>query len=152
MLSIADLTLTKFASSNFATQGQTISYTVTLVNLGPSTALNVTITDILSAGLSLVSGSAVTNGDRAAVTVGQSTSVGTTSLSIGQTLTLVINATVTATSGTVTNTAAGTSTTPDQTPGNNTATVATPVASSADLTLTKVASSNFATQGQTISY
>jgi len=70
---------------------------------------------------------------------------------VGQTLTLVINATVTATSGTVTNTAVGTSTTPDPTP-TNTTTLAVPVVSSADLTLTKVASSATGTAGGTISY
>jgi uncharacterized repeat protein (TIGR01451 family) len=49
--SVADLTLTKVSSVNTgtATSGQTISYTVTLVNLGPSVAQNVTITDFLSA-------------------------------------------------------------------------------------------------------
>jgi uncharacterized repeat protein (TIGR01451 family) len=48
-------TLTKVASSATAcTAGGTISYTVTLVNLGPSTAQNVTITDVLSAGLSRI--------------------------------------------------------------------------------------------------
>jgi uncharacterized repeat protein (TIGR01451 family) len=49
----ANLQLTKVASSASGTAGGTISYTVTLVNLGPSTAQNVTITDVLSAGLSL---------------------------------------------------------------------------------------------------
>ncbi len=36
--------------------------------------------------------------------VGQSTTAGTTSLAVGQTLTMVLNATVTATTGNVTNT------------------------------------------------
>ncbi|MBK8072832.1 MAG: hypothetical protein IPK34_12785 [Ramlibacter sp.] len=64
---------------------------------------------------------------------------------MGATLNLVVNATVTASSGNITNTAMGTSTTPDPTP-TNTVTVVTPVATSADLTLTKVASSTCGTR------
>ena len=40
------------SSSSTGTAGSTLSYTVTLVNLGPSTAANVTLTDVLGAGLS----------------------------------------------------------------------------------------------------
>ncbi len=76
-------------------------------------AQNVTITDAMSAGLSYIG--ATTNGNVAVNNVGQSTTAGTTSLAVGQTLTMVLNATVTATTGNVTNTAAGicTSTTPE---------------------------------------
>ncbi|WP_139119060.1 DUF11 domain-containing protein, partial [Pseudoalteromonas sp. BMB] len=49
----ADLQVSKVASSANGTAGSTISYTVTLVNLGPSTAQNVTMTDVASAGLTL---------------------------------------------------------------------------------------------------
>ena len=45
------------ASASTGTAGGTISYTVTLVNLGPSTAQNVTLTDVLSAGQALISAS-----------------------------------------------------------------------------------------------
>ena len=89
----ADLTLTKVASSTSGTQGQTISYTVTLVNLGPSVASNVTLTDILSAGLSLISASG--NNGTASI-AGASVGATTASLQVGATLTLVVNATVTA--------------------------------------------------------
>jgi uncharacterized repeat protein (TIGR01451 family) len=145
----ANLQLTKVASSASGTAGGTISYTVTLVNLGPSTAQNVTITDVLSAGLSRI-GASSNNG--AVVLVDASTSrITTSSLALGQTLTMVVNATVTASTGVVTNTAAGTSTTPDPTPPG-TVTVPTPVAASANLQLTKVASSASGTAGGTISY
>jgi uncharacterized repeat protein (TIGR01451 family) len=129
---VADLTLTKVASNISATQGQTISYTVTLVNLGPSTAQNVTVSDILSAGLTLISAS----GNNGTTTVaGASVGATTASLSVGQTLTLVVNATVTASTGNITNTAVGTSTTPDPTP-TNTVTVVTPVAIFSDVSTT----------------
>jgi uncharacterized repeat protein (TIGR01451 family) len=45
-----------------ARPGGTISYTVTLVNLGPSTAQNVTLTDVLSAGLSRIGTASSNNG------------------------------------------------------------------------------------------
>ena len=83
---------------------------------------------------------------------GSSATAVATSLASGATLTLVVNATVTATTGNVTNTAAGTSTTPDPVPSNNAATVTVTVAASADLQVTKVASSANGTAGSTISY
>ncbi|MCJ0764719.1 DUF11 domain-containing protein, partial [Variovorax sp. CYS-02] len=43
---VADLVVSKVASSANGTAGATISYTVTLVNLGPSAAQNVTLTDV----------------------------------------------------------------------------------------------------------
>ncbi|MFB2351493.1 hypothetical protein, partial [Priestia megaterium] len=45
--SVADLTLTKVANVVSGTAGGTISYTVVLVNQGPSVAQNVTLTDVL---------------------------------------------------------------------------------------------------------
>ena len=147
--SSADLAVTKTASTVQGTSGGTISYTVSLVNMGPSVAQNVTLTDVLSTGHSLISAS----GNNGAVTVAGSTALAsTTSLAVGQTLTLVIQATVTASTGNITDTAAGTSTTSDPVTTNNTATLVVPVVSSADLFITKVASSTIGTVGQTISY
>ncbi len=142
---VADLTLTKVASSTSGTQGQTISYTVTLVNLGPSVASNVTLTDILSAGLSLISASG--NNGTASI-AGASVGATTASLQVGATLTLVVNATVTASSGNITNTAVGTSTTPDPTP-TNTVTVVTPVIGNADVSTT-LSVTGLATPGGTV--
>ena len=143
----ADLVVTKVISGP-TVQGTTVTYTVTLVNLGPNTASNVVITDILSPGLGYIT--AATNGSVAAANVAQTTTAGTASLSVGQTLTLSVSASVLASTGNVTNTAVGTSTTPDPNPGN-TATVVTPVTASADLTLTKVINGP-AVQGSTVSY
>ncbi len=146
----ADLVLSKVASAANGTAGGTISYTVTLVNLGPSTAQNVTITDVMSAGLTLSGTPVVTGGSLLNSNASGATATAAT-LAAGQTLTMVVNATVTATTGNVTNTAAGTSTTPDPSPPG-TVTVPTPVAASADLVLSKVASAANGTAGGTISY
>ena len=141
----ANLTLTK-VSNGPAVQGSTISYTVTVVNLGPSTAQNVSIADVLSTGLSFISAS--TNGNVATSNAGANTTAGTTSLALGQTLTLVVNAAVTAASGSVTNTAGVSATTVDPSP-NNTVTVATPVTTSADLAISISAPAS-GTPGQTL--
>ena len=112
-----------------------IGYTVTLVNLGPAVAQNVTLTDFISAGQTY----AGSTGNNGTVTIAGATSAATTaSLAVGGTLTLVMNVQITATTGNITNTAVGTSTTPDNTPSNTT-TVVVPVLGVADLTLTKIA-------------
>ncbi len=118
---------------------------MTLVNLGPSVAQNVTITDVHQCGPERIGATpVVTSCNVAGQHQWARADGGTTSLAVGQTLTMVLNATVTASTGNITNTAVGTSTTPDPTP-SNTVTVVTPVATQANLTLTKVASSTSGT-------
>jgi uncharacterized repeat protein (TIGR01451 family) len=51
----ADLALTKTVSNATPNVGDTITFTVTLQNAGPSTATNVAVTDLLPAGLTFVS-------------------------------------------------------------------------------------------------
>jgi uncharacterized repeat protein (TIGR01451 family) len=51
----ADLALTKTVSNPNPNVGDTITYTVTLTNNGPARATNVTVSDMLPAGLTLVS-------------------------------------------------------------------------------------------------
>jgi hypothetical protein len=69
---------------------------VTLVNLGPSTAQNVTITDVLSAGLSRIGQLKQQQQHRRGRGWSDATTsrITTSSLALGQTLTLVVNATV----------------------------------------------------------
>ena len=143
----ADLVLNKVASTANVPAGGTISYTVTLVNLGPSVAQNVTLTDVMSAGLTLSGTPVVTGGSLLASNASGATATAA-SLGVGQTLTMVINATVTASSGVVTNTAAGTSTTPDPTPPAPFP-VPTPVTPVADVSTTLSVTAN-GTPGSTI--
>ncbi|RYX96494.1 MAG: DUF11 domain-containing protein [Comamonadaceae bacterium] len=145
----ADLRVTKVASTAQGTAGNTISYSLTLVNFGPSLAQNVTLTDVLGTGQTFISAS----GNNGTITVaGTSAAASTASLQVGGTLTLVVRATITASTGAVTDTATGTSTTPDPSTPNNVTTVFVPVVSSADLSVTKVASSSIGTVGQTVNY
>ena len=128
--------------------GQALLFIAALppVETGP-----VTLTDILSAGLGRV-GTPSTNNGVVTLVNASTSAAATTTLQVGQTLTMVIQATVSATTGTMTNTAVGTSTTPDPVP-NNTVTVATPVLDQASLTLTKVISTTgSATAGSTVTY
>ena len=148
---LADLVVKKVSSSTVAMQGSVIFYTVTLVNLGPSVAQNITLTDTLGEGLALYGVPAVIGGGLLSSSPsGAIASV--SSLPVGGSLTLIVQALVTASTPNLTNSAFGTSTTPDPVPGNNRATVGVPLMESADLLVTKAAGVARAAQGQTISY
>ncbi|RYG13582.1 MAG: DUF11 domain-containing protein, partial [Burkholderiales bacterium] len=114
----ADLSIMKFGPPSISAAG-TATYTLVVANNGPSVALNVTVTDVLPMGLSLVSsgvvplGSATFNNSSGTLTaVLSAMRLGTT------TITLTVQADYTAT-GVVTNYGRVTSTTPDMTPSNN---------------------------------
>ena len=96
-----DVTITKTAAPPVTPQGGTITYTITVTNAGPSTALGVTVTDNLPGGVSF---GAVTTSQGSCTQSG-----GTVSCNIGTMqpgTTAVITITVTATGcGAVTNTA-----------------------------------------------
>jgi uncharacterized repeat protein (TIGR01451 family) len=113
----ADLAIIKLGPPTISAAG-TATYTLVVANYGPSTAGNVTVTDVIPAGLTLV-GAKIDGSMSLAVTPDKfvaSTSV----VRLGtQTITLTVQAAYTAT-GTITNIAQVTSTTPDPTPSNNT--------------------------------
>lgn len=122
---VVDLVLTKTVTDATAAAGDTLTYTVNVVNNGPSTANNVVITDTLPSGVTFVSGTGpggaltATNG---LVTV----NVGT--LANGATTSFTVQATVNANVTTVqTNTATVTTSTNETNTANNTATAATTV-------------------------
>ncbi len=60
IIDIADLSLTKTVSKTNVNVGETVEYTITVLNSGPNTATNVEIKDKLPAGLSYVSSSTLT--------------------------------------------------------------------------------------------
>ncbi|MEM4531104.1 MAG: DUF11 domain-containing protein, partial [Thermofilaceae archaeon] len=96
---VADLAVTKTVSPSVARPGDTITYTVTVKNSGPSDAPNVVLTETYPAGFTF--GSATPNPDSGTYnkwTLGK--------LAVGQSKTITITGTVAAgTSGTLTNTA-----------------------------------------------
>ncbi|MDX1928945.1 MAG: SdrD B-like domain-containing protein [Pirellulaceae bacterium] len=110
-----DLSLTKSVSNPTPTVGQNVTFTVSVTNAnGFSTATGVQVTDVLPAGLTFVSGIPSVGSY-----IGNVWTIG--SLSAGQTVTLVVTATV-ATGGTKSNYAevtAANQVDTDSTPGNN---------------------------------
>ena len=144
----ADLSITKTDSPDPVIAGNDVTYTITVTNNGPSEARTVAVTDVLPAGLSFVSATPSTGS-----WVSPNWTIGT--LANGASVNLVIVASVdnNLTNGTVlSNTASVGSTTPDPTPGNNTATEPTTVNAQADLTITKTDSPDPVMAGQAVTY
>jgi len=119
----ADLAVTAMTSANSVVVGNNLTYTITVTNNGPGTALAVTLTDTLPSSVTLVS-AAFSQGSAA---IGN----GTVTLFLNSlvsdasaTLTLVVTP---ATATTITDTASVTSDTPDPDLANNTASVQTTV-------------------------
>jgi uncharacterized repeat protein (TIGR01451 family) len=124
----ADVEVLKTLATPFVA-GTTVQYNISVKNLGPSDATGVTLSDPAVAGLTFVSASGTCTG-------GFPCAIGTIpagqSLSVVATYSLASNA-----SGSMTNTATVTSTTPDPSAANNTSAVTSTVLQKADLSVTK---------------
>jgi len=113
--------------------GDTITYTISAFNAGPSTATSVVVTDLIPAGLALQS-SAATLGTWS----GSTWTIGTLTAGQSAVLTLVVLVTPATTPGTpVPNTATITATEPDTHTADNTSTVTIIPQAAADLAITK---------------
>lgn len=151
---LADLSLSKTVDKNTPKVGDTVTFTVTLSNAGPSSATGITVADALPSGYTL-SGTPTTSAGSYAGGVWS-----VSSLASGASATLTISATVNA-SGNYTNTAqvtAAAQTDPDSTPNNNLSTeddqasstpTVTPVA---DLGVTKDDSRTTVSTNDTVNY
>lgn len=121
-----DLVLTKTVSAANAGAGETLTYTITVNNLGPSTATAVQVVDTLPAGVTFVSGTGPNN-EALSVNNGVITVDGG-NLANGGNFSFTINASVNSgISGILTNSATVSSTTGEINLGNNTATAVTDV-------------------------
>jgi parallel beta-helix repeat protein len=114
---VADLSLAKTAQES---QNQ-VTYTIVVNNLGPNTATNVTMTDVLPVGVNFVS-AMTTSGSCSGTSTVTCTSP-TLANGASVTITIVVQAT-TSFNVYVTNTATVTATEPDPNPTNNTASAA----------------------------
>ena len=132
----ADLSITKVDSPDPVLTGGTLTYTLTVSNAGPVAAGPTRVTDTLPAGVSY--GSAVGTGWSCVQSTGTVTCDAST-MPVGTAADIVITLTVTATSGTLTNTAEVSSFIADPNPANNTATSVTTVTPLADLAVTMTA-------------
>ena len=128
----ADLVLVKTGTPT-ANPGDTVAYTVTVRNLGPSDAANVVVTDTLPAGLTFVSAPGCSaSGNVVTCTVGTLA----VNVSVQRVIAATVNGTV-APGTSLENSAVVTSTTGDSNPLNNSATADTSILGYADLTISK---------------
>jgi uncharacterized repeat protein (TIGR01451 family) len=116
---LADLEIVKTPSSGIIAPGGSITYTLQVTNLGPSslsTNTGITITDQIPSGMT----GAVSNpGDWSCSQVGQNISCSRSGLNVGAAMPIVINAQAPVSIGLFTNTAAVDSAASDPNPANN---------------------------------
>ena len=139
--SSADLSVAKTGPVT-ATAGTNVTYTVTVTNLGPSTATNVTLVDTFPTGATY--SSFTQTGGPAFACVPTATTLTCTRATLDPAMPATFDITfavpVTAPVGTITNTAAVSSTTPDPVTTNNSATALTGIGiAPADVSITKTA-------------
>ncbi len=128
----ADLSIAKSDSPDPVIAGTALSYTVTVMNAGPSPAQNVVVTDTLPAGVTFVSTVGCMN-DPAGV---PACNLG--NVAVGVPVQYAINVTVdSGTLGVITNQASVASSTIDPNSANNSTTQGTTVLAEADLVITK---------------
>src|SRR5262249_44965487 len=130
----ADLALSKTVNQPRPNVGDTITYTLTLLDTGPSTATNVQVTDLLPAGLTFVSSAPSQASYNATTGVW---TVGTVTIATPQTLTIMARVVSANLQTNVANVTHSDQFDPD--PNNNTAS-ATVTPQQADLALTKTVS------------
>ncbi len=126
---VADLAIVKTASAASVQLGAAYSYTLTVSNLGPSTAQNVVVTDNLPAGVTYVSASGTgwTFIVAGATVTGSTITASRPALAAGETSIITINVKAPLAVGNVTNSASVTSTSPDPNPNNNNSNVTTTI-------------------------
>src|SRR5437773_1614261 len=133
----ADMSITKSDSPDPVGPGQTLTYHLTATNNGvaggPSTTSGVTVTDTLPAGVTLVSATPSTGSCSGTTTISCALGI----FPGGTSATIDIVVTVSASGGTLTNSATVLAVTADPNPANNTATASTAVVNGADLSLMK---------------
>ncbi len=153
----ADLSITKTHSPAVLTPGQSIGYTITVTNAGPSAVTGATVADTLPAVITGASWTCAAAGSGASCPAGGSGNIATSAVNLpsGGTATFTVTGTLSASAtGTVTNTAtvAVPSGTADPTPANNTATDSTAIGPRADLSITKTDGVTTINIGQNLTY
>nr|WP_257385966.1 ExeM/NucH family extracellular endonuclease [Tahibacter caeni] len=152
----ADLGITSSAPSSVAA-GQTLSYTITVTNAGPSNASNATVAGAIPASTTFASVSVSGAGGWFCTTppIGSTGNVSCLNADLGpgsSTITLVVTVDPATTAATITGTVNVSSATADPAPGNDSATATTNVTTAADLTVGNTASAASVINGQPITY
>ena len=141
-----DLAVTKTETPDPVLAGQTVTYTITVTNIGPDASTPVTLTDSLPAGVTLVATSTSQGSCSGTITI--TCILGILDSGATSTTTIVIE---TGSPGTLVNIATVTSADFDTNPANNTATSSTAV-SPTDLIITKSEPAEFVRQGDGITF
>lgn len=150
----ADLLVVKSAPATPPVPGENATYSISVTNLGPSVAVDATLTDTLPAGLTFVSSSLGSDCTASGTpATGQTVVCDLATVPVGTlaaiTLTVAVDPALT---GSIENTAAITSTTADPTPPDNTSTDVTDLAPSADLVLAKSVDPQTAVAGTNVTF
>ena len=148
----ADVSVVKTASPNPVAPGGVLAYTIVVANAGPNEAQNVVLTDSIPS--SIIGSEFSIDGGVTFNPWPGTLSLGTLAAGTSKTI-LIIGTVSSSATGTITNTANVTSTTPDPNPSNNTSTVVTEVTAvpgEADISVVKTASPNPVTAGGVLTY
>jgi uncharacterized repeat protein (TIGR01451 family) len=154
--SVADVRVSKTDSPDPVIAGQTLTYTLTVANDGPSPAANVIADDFLPAGVTIVSVIATGGASCIAGVPGDSSrptecTFGTLAASTSRTMTVVVTVGAGVT-GTITNDASVRSDQVDPNGANNVATAITTVSGSADLVIQKSGTPSPVLAGKLLTY
>ena len=145
------MSVTKVDDVDPVTAGETLTYTVTVSNAGPSDAASVVVTDTLPAGVSFVS--ATPDQGSCAEAAGVVTcALGTIADGGSINVVIVTDVPATAAPGSLTNNVAVSSTTAVPVAANDSASEDTTVITSADLSVTKSDDVDPVTAGETLTY
>ena len=137
----ADVAVSKTGPAS-ANAGTNVVYTIAVTNNGQADASSVTLTDVLPAGMTFVSFQQ-NSGPVFNCTTGATVTCSIATLTAGSSASFTLTAALSpGATGTVSNTANVTSTTPDNNSGNNTSTFPVTVTTSADMSITKTAAAS----------
>lgn len=144
---LVNLSITKTGSANPVTAGNSLTYTLTVANSGPSQASGVIITDTLPAGVTFAAASS------GCANVSNKVICSNLSVASGGAITASIRVIVApSTLGTLANVATVTSIEPDSNSANNTVTATTTVTRETDLFISQTSTPNPVTAGDNITF
>ncbi|MFN0111172.1 MAG: Calx-beta domain-containing protein [Blastocatellia bacterium] len=148
----ADLGITKTDGVTTATPGQSVTYTITASNAGPSNVTGATVADTFPASLT-ATWTCVGSGGGTCTASGSGNINDTVNLPSGGSVTYTVTATISASAtGMLSNTATVSSSLPDPTPGNNSATDTDTLTPTANLGITKTNGVTSVTAGNSVTY
>ncbi|MEN3280205.1 MAG: hypothetical protein V7607_1345 [Solirubrobacteraceae bacterium] len=145
---LADLAITKSASTPVVADGEAFDYTLKVVNHGPSRAIGSVVTDAVPGGLRI---QAAFSSRGTCTATGQTIACDLGDLGSGGTATITVTV-LTTKAGSYTNTASVTSEVPDPKPANNLDSASVEVSARADVGIVKTASVPTALVGDTVTY